>query len=372
MKIKTISIGLMVITLLTNLPAVLKPASAATQELYIADDLELNAGEEKILSAVMDSANGYVYFGTRTQPGKIIKVRLSDFTRVGAITLESGENDLYSGILDPVRGYAYFATHTSPGRVVKIKLDTFTRVGAITLAAGENLLFPSGIDVESGLAYFGTDKGLSAGEYIIKVDINHPNFSRIAAVNLAADEYACNAILLDKVRGYLYVTLGSFSNHGKFARIRLSDFTYVDRLTFLPGENYLGPSVIDPQSGYAYVASSPGNIIKVRLSDFTRVTALNLPSENAFRAGALDLQTGFVYFGTQTSPGKVVRINLETFTRYDGLTLPIGFDEIGAAAIDTTTGCVYFGTYKTSPGKIVKVCSRESVSYPVYLPLILR
>ena len=33
----------------------------------------------------------FAYFGTDTDPGRVIKVRLSDFTRVGAVTLNSGE-----------------------------------------------------------------------------------------------------------------------------------------------------------------------------------------------------------------------------------------------------------------------------------------
>ena len=69
-------------------------------------------------AAVTDAAAGYVYFGTGTAPGQIVKVRVSDFTRVGTLTLAAGENYVYAGAIDSAAGYAYFGTNTSPGRVV--------------------------------------------------------------------------------------------------------------------------------------------------------------------------------------------------------------------------------------------------------------
>ena len=50
--------------------------------------LALDSGEYNPFAAVIDAANGFAYFGTQTSPGVIIKVRLSDFTRVGTLTLD--------------------------------------------------------------------------------------------------------------------------------------------------------------------------------------------------------------------------------------------------------------------------------------------
>jgi hypothetical protein len=58
-------------------------------------------------------------------------VKLSDFTRVGALPFNSGENALFSGTIDPVAGFAYFATITHPSRIVKVRLSDFTRVASI-------------------------------------------------------------------------------------------------------------------------------------------------------------------------------------------------------------------------------------------------
>ena len=75
----------------------------------------------------------FAYFGTDTTPGKVIKVRLSDLTRVGALTLNSGETQLVSAVIDQPDGFAYFGTYTYLGIVVKVRLSDFTRVGALTL-----------------------------------------------------------------------------------------------------------------------------------------------------------------------------------------------------------------------------------------------
>ncbi|MGB2909298.1 MAG: hypothetical protein WBB55_01830 [Anaerolineales bacterium] len=132
------------------------------------DALTLTASEYDLLSAVIDPAGGYAYFGTGTSPGVVVKVRLSDFTRVGALTLNSGENDLYSAVIDPVGGYAYFGTYTSPGVVVKVRLSDFTRVGALTLNPGENGLYSAVIDPAGGYAYFGT---YTSPGIVVKIDL---------------------------------------------------------------------------------------------------------------------------------------------------------------------------------------------------------
>jgi len=44
-------------------------------------------------------------------------------TRVGALTLNTGENTLYSAVIDTANGYAYFGTETAPGIVVKVETN---------------------------------------------------------------------------------------------------------------------------------------------------------------------------------------------------------------------------------------------------------
>ena len=105
----------------------------------------------------------------RSPAGVVVKVRLSDFTRVGALTLNSGENGLYSAVIDPTGDHAYFGTTASnPGVVVKVRLSDFTRVGALTLNSGENKLLMVVIDPAGGYAYFGT--GTEPG-IVVRIDL---------------------------------------------------------------------------------------------------------------------------------------------------------------------------------------------------------
>src|SRR2546428_12102006 len=82
--------------------------------------LTLNAGENYLASAVIDSAAGFAYFGTQTDPGIVVKVRLSDFTRGGCISLNTGELRINSAVIDSAAGFAYFGTETNFFSVVII------------------------------------------------------------------------------------------------------------------------------------------------------------------------------------------------------------------------------------------------------------
>src|SRR5207245_3301917 len=72
------------------------------------------------------------------------------------------------------------------------------------------------------------------------------------------------------------------------------------------------------------------------------------------RSACIDSAHGFAFFGTVTSPGRVVEVNLSDFTRVDSLTLPSGEDHLTSAVIDSvdTAHPAYFGT---DTGRVVKV-----------------
>jgi hypothetical protein len=142
--------------------------------------LTLNAGENDLVSAVIDPTGGFAYFGTNDSPGRVVKVRLSDFTRVGALTLNAGEDTLFSAVIDPTGGFAYFGTFTWPGIVVKVRLSDFTRVGALALNAWEDDLNSGVIDPTGGFAYFGT--GTSPG-IVVRVDLGNSRTTVISSAN---------------------------------------------------------------------------------------------------------------------------------------------------------------------------------------------
>ena len=140
-------------------------------------NLTFSAGK-KTRSAVIDTANGYAYFGTDDDPGKVVKIRLSDFTEVGNLTFSAG-GKTRSAVIDTANGYAYFGTDDSPGKVVKIRLSDFTEVGELTFSAGGKTR-SAVIDTTNGYAYFGTDD--DPGKVVkIKLEVQYYSSGSIAS-----------------------------------------------------------------------------------------------------------------------------------------------------------------------------------------------
>ena len=202
---------------------------------------------------MIDPAGGFAYFGTN--PGMVVKIRLSNFTRIGALTL--GGYNVDSAVIDPGAGFAYFGT--LPGIVFKVRLSDFTLVDSLMLAPGESSLESAVIDPLGGFAYFGT-----------------------------------------------------FTNPAIVVKVRLSDFTRVGALTLNAGEYNLSSAVIEPAAGFAYFGTygQPGIVVKVRLSDLTRMGALTVWSAGTLGSAVIDPARKFAYFGAGTWPGIVVRVDI--------------------------------------------------------------
>jgi hypothetical protein len=68
----------------------------------------LQQDEDSITSGVIDPINGFAYFGTGR--GFVMKIRLSEFTRVGRINIgePNGLTNIIVAVIDFSRGYAYF------------------------------------------------------------------------------------------------------------------------------------------------------------------------------------------------------------------------------------------------------------------------
>ncbi len=112
--------------------------------------IELESGEVSLSSAVIDPDGGHAYFGTAELgdvPGRVVKVALGEGSaspqRVGALTLGSGEESLQSAVINAEAGRAYFGTSTEPGRVVRVGLS---HKGFVK---GTRLVLPEEGEVES-------------------------------------------------------------------------------------------------------------------------------------------------------------------------------------------------------------------------------
>ncbi len=170
---------------------------------------------------------------------------------------------------------------------------------------------------------------------------------------------------IDNLSGFAY--FGANTNPGEIAKVRLSDFTRVAALV-LP-EASIGALLIDPGNGYLYAATGrvgttmpdPSKIYKIDLGTFKIVDSLTLAAgENDIQSGAIDTAAGFAYFGTNNNPGVIIKVRLSDLTRTAAVSSITGASFFTTAVIDpldasdSSSGYVYFGTDE-SPGRIVKV-----------------
>jgi len=261
------------------------------------------------VSMAVDPAELYAYVGTGASPAKIVKVRLSDMSRIDAIELATGENNAAALAIDDAGEYLYACCYTTAAKIVKIRLSDFTAIGTLTLETGENLA-------------------------------------------------SCAA--WDSVTQHLYVGLAPVGVAGIIAKIGpgTTTPTRVAVLTLSSGDNYPYSMALDSAAGYGYWGcfTSPGRIVKVALAgNMTRTAALDLTAgENSIRGMAADVTRGYLYAGCWLSAIKVAKVAISSFTESAVLTLSAGENETRFLAIDEVNGHLFVGC-NLSPGKIVKV-----------------
>ncbi|MEM2905071.1 MAG: hypothetical protein QW587_04955 [Candidatus Bathyarchaeia archaeon] len=171
----------------------------------------------------------------------------------------------------------------------------------------------------------------------------------ILTLNLTANENRAWAALA--TGGYLYVSLYGMWP-GAVSKVRLSDFTEVDFLSFAAGQDAATSIVEDGSYLYVGTNTTPGNIIKISKDPFTVHSSLSLAAGEDSPFG-LTVYGGKLYGLCYTSPAIVTRIDLATFTEDPPLQLAPG-EDWGTTAIAASGGKLYVGL-DTSPGKIVRI-----------------
>ncbi len=293
-------------------------------------------------SAVIDSVHGFAYFGTDTSPGVIVKVNLSTFTEVA--TLQPGANCLTSAVIDVPGGFAYFGSFCN-GVVVKIRLSDFSVNGTLMVSSQ---IVHGVIDTLHGFAYFN-----DFANVIFRIRLS--DFTNAGFLELPATATPLYTSVIDPSGGFAYFASCCGAKPYNLYKVRLSDFTVVDRV---PLNDPVVSAAIDTSNGFAYfgIGTSPGQVVKVRLSDLKRVGSLQLnPGEDFPDTAVINTASGFAYFGTETTPGIIIKVNTSTLTETGSLTLPASdCCFIKAAIIDIGAGFAYFGG-RTTPGIIAKI-----------------
>src|SRR2546425_857842 len=223
----------------------------------------LTVDPDGLFSAVIDTENGFAYFGTFSEPARVLKVDLSSFRIVDSLTLRQGDDDLNSAVIDPIHGFAYFGTFN--GRIVKVNLHSFKEVRSVALN-GADLGAPltsAVIDPQNGFAYF--------GDYRTVTKIRLSSLQAAGSLTLNPGEAEMHSAVIDTTNGFAYFGLAGLGHPG-ITEINLSTFTE-SRSVFVFTDPYLRnglwSAVIDTYHGYAYWGSDGGEprgiIIRVSL-----------------------------------------------------------------------------------------------------------
>jgi hypothetical protein len=228
--------------------------------------LTFQAGQNWVGTAVIDSTNHFAYFGTQTSPSIVVKVQIPDgvsvtsMTIISSITLPSGLDFLSASVIDTTNGFAYFGSSAATGAVAKIQLSNFTLAGTLTFNSGEGGVGSAVIDTTHEYAYFGTHDSPAK---IVKILLS--NFTRVGSVTLPAGQNDLTSAVIDPALDYAY--FGTNTSPGFVVPLLLSNFNASTALSLATGQNYLKSAVIDTVNSYAYFGTytTPGGVIQVDL-----------------------------------------------------------------------------------------------------------
>jgi hypothetical protein len=297
--------------------------------------LTLNTGENSIRTMWSDGT--YLYVGLVTSPAKIVKIQLSDLTKVTTLTLDTGEDSCVALWSDGT--YLYAGLYLSPSKIVKIDLATFTKDSTLTLGSGENNLF----DLWSDGTYLYAGLHLSPSK-IVKIDL--ATFTKDSTLTLGSGENDLRTLWADGT--YLYA--GCATTPSKIVKIKVYNFTKDSTLTLDTGENGLYDFCSDGVYLYAVLSISPGTIVKIDLVTFTKTDklALNVATDD-YRSIWSD--GTYLYAASYITPTYISKVDLATFTEIIAFALATGENNGRDLFSDGTY--LYIGL-ATSPAKIVR------------------
>ncbi len=321
--------------------------------------LTLNSGENSPRS--INIYEGYLYADLYTSPKKIAKIRLSNFQRVGVLTLSIDSYDSCNAVI--VNGL-YYTGGTLGGikSICKVDLFSFTEVGTVT--APTNVHFG---DITSAIAddnfiYYGGS--ISGGNPAWFYALNLSSFTFGTAVQ-TIQQYGTywQSGSINAEKNIIVWGVDSGAANAIIRKFTVLPFSQTDYTTLAIGGGQLQSSAIDANGIWGYFAGVSSAIRKVALVDtefeglpvlaMTQVAVL-YPAASYFMGMVLDKANNKLYLIDANSPARLLRINLDYFyvelffsLTSSGMTKP-------SLALDTDNQILYVSHYM-SPGKITKV-----------------
>ncbi|MCL5410438.1 MAG: hypothetical protein M1324_01135 [Patescibacteria group bacterium] len=224
-------------------------------------DVIYDATENPGGSPAITNDGTYLYIVTYNSPAKILKYQISDFTKVGSVSI-TGRNTGHSIIYDGVNLYATGVT--SPGWVAKISPNDLSYSTATFQVSDD----------------YPTDDLTNVGDYIyagleattgiiVRVKKSDLSLTRIATGQTTSNY----GVYYDSQ----YVWGAYNSAPGNLIRID-PDTLFVNTFTFGTGENYLNEVLSDGQKLIATCWLSPAKILRFNIDTTPPVLSVNSPA----------------------------------------------------------------------------------------------
>ena len=323
-----------VITALVAAAALLLlPALAGAEPLVLdgTGQLDPDATVYQYENGVISPDGAFAYYGRGPNNGqaKIIKVRLSDLTRVDTLMLSATNSDgetqqQNAAAIDATGTYAYFGSNynTNP-RLLKIRLSDFTvasRVIAVNTGANSGGINKVLLSPDGATAYTLMNNG-----WVLK--INTSTMAVTGQMDIRVDPTKMGTVprgVLSPDGATLYLT-GNASNEPLVVRVmkvRTSDLTNLGVTDFPAAGTYTESRSLSPDGAYLYlgVTSTPRQILKVRVSDMSVVGTATLPNDiTHLMTSAIAPNGSELYVATR--PSKVFSVDTATMTAGDPLVL---------------------------------------------------
>jgi hypothetical protein len=260
-------------------------------------ELELNSGSIYYGTEAITTDGTYLYIGTINSSSKlsIVKIAISSFSAVSTLVLNSYVPETYSpAIYDPVNSKIYFTTYQ---KILKIDIATFTLDSALDVGSANRAI--ACLEIDSDYLYFGNNIGDSR---VVRVSLT--TFTISDYIDTSAYKGIVSAT---QCGGKLYFgTHPAVGETGAFIlKIDIASFSLDTALHLPSGEYWIDAGVIDSSCTYGYFTSSVGYVIKVRLSDFTRVDRISLAA-NDYGLNII-MESDYLYLGSNDDSGKIAK-----------------------------------------------------------------
>jgi hypothetical protein len=336
---------------------------AVVTEMSVLDTYTGTDADEINFKSGFKDNSGNIYFASDyVFPVQVHKYTGSTLDFVSSLTLNSGEEYPYAAAAH--NGYGYVGLWDGLGRIVKIDLSNFTRVGVLDPEDGNAAYVGAAIDEENNFAYFTTN---SSPAKIVKVDLSDFSVDSILTLN-SGENSIWSTPIIDTANDVMYV--GIYASPARIVKINLADFTRTSAVTLDTGENAAYGITYDPDGQFLFVGTLtiPGKIVKVNAATMQKVSTLEI-DQNSIASNSLGYDTEFdkLYVLSGTSNPKFYMIDPSDMSIETSITLSTS-NYIDATIYDIANKVVYFGSYGDPAAQIVKVQLYDEAADPAPAP----